>query len=264
MKKAVLLPDIHHPFHNRKAVRAVLRFIKWFQPDIVVLMGDALEMRAIDHWKKEKRNLKYFENVRLLHDYQEFDKDILKPIERLVPNARKIYLAGNHEHWAVTGVNNCNPQLEGLTEPENVLRLKERGWEWIPFIGKHGKRGFIKLGKLTLVHGHYTNKYHSAKTADTYSKSTAYGHTHDIQLYTKVHVEDPTDYHCAMSIGCLCDKSPEFLWGQPNRWVHAFGIMYIRPGGAYNLYVPVIIKGEFSYAGKNFNGNYRKKRRKTS
>jgi len=68
MKKAILLPDLHHPYHNKRAWKAVLSFIKWFRPNTIVLMGDALEMRAIDHWKKEKGNHRAFEGIRLLHD----------------------------------------------------------------------------------------------------------------------------------------------------------------------------------------------------
>jgi len=251
MKKAILLPDLHHPYHNKRAWKAVLSFIKWFRPNTIVLMGDALEMRAIDHWKKEKGNHRAFEGIRLLHDYNDFIKDVLEPLETLRPKARKIYLGGNHEQWAYNVIDQ-NPELEGMIEPENAMKLEERGWEWIPFINRQGKRGMLKLGKLTLVHGEYTNKFHASKTADTYLKSVCYAHCHDVQVFTKVHVEDPNDYHTCQSIGCLCDKSPAFLWGRPNRWVHAFGALYLQPNGMFNLYVPIIIKGRFVYANKLF------------
>lgn len=253
VKKAILLPDLHHPFHNKRAVSAVFKFMKWFQPDTVVLLGDAMEMRAISPWKKKKGNIRANEGVRLLDDYQEFTKDILKPIEKICPKARKIYMGGNHEYWVYDIINRMPQELEGAVEPEIALNLKERGWEWIPFI-KNGRRGMLKSGKLTLVHGHYTNKYHASKTAETYSRSVAYAHAHDLQSHTKVHIEDPNDFHTATSIGCLCDRAPEFLYGQPNRWVHAFGVQYIREGGSFNLYVPVLINGEFTYAGKTWRG----------
>lgn len=251
MQKAIILPDIHHPFHNKKAVRSVFEFTKWYKPDIVVLLGDALEMRAIDHWKKG-RNKKYFEGVRLLDDYKRFTKDILEPIDKICPKARKVFMGGNHEDWVRQMINKFPQELEGVIDIDKSLNLQERGWEWIPFIDRKSRRGIMKLGKLTLTHGHYTNKYHASKTSDTYSKSVVYGHTHDRQLHTKVHIEDPNDFHSAESIGCLCDQSPEFLWGQPNRWVHSFGVVYIRDGGNYNMYVPVIIRGKFTYSGKTF------------
>ena len=253
MKKVMLLPDIHHPYHNKRAVETVFKFAKWWKPDTIVLLGDAMEMRAINHWKQSKGNKRDFEGVRLFDDYASFSKEILDPIEKICPKARKIYFGGNHEHWIYDVINRLPQEMQGFAEVEKALKLKERGWEWIPFI-KDGRRGIIRMGKITLTHGHYTNKYHASKTCDTYSGSVVYAHAHDLQSHTKVHIEDPNDYHTSTSIGCLCDLSPEFLWGQPNRWVHAFGVLYVRDGGCYNLYVPVIINGKFTYAGKTFGG----------
>lgn len=253
MKKCVVLPDIHYPYHNKKAWFAILKFIKWFKPQILVLLGDAIEMRAIDHWKREKGNLKAFEGKRLVHDYKNFQEDILSPLEKLCPRAELYYLFGNHEDWQYQLVE-ANPQLEGLVEIENVLNLKK--WKVIPYLirTKRGAalRGRLKLGKLTLIHGEYTNKYHAAKTSDSYLKSVMYAHTHDRQLYTKVHTEDPSDYHTAQSIGCICDRSPQYLWGRPNRWVHAFAVIYFQKSGLFTEYVPIIINGQFTYAGKLF------------
>ena len=78
--------------------------------------------------------------------------------------------------------------------------------------------------------------------------------THDFQAYTKIFADD-IGYHTAQSIGCLCNKSPAFKWGKANRWVNAFGIIYLRESGMFNLYVPIIIEGKFVYAGKLFDGN---------
>jgi hypothetical protein len=255
---SVLIPDVHHPFHDICSWRAVLKFIAWAIPNRIVLMGDALEMRAIDHWKQEKGNLRSFEGVRLLHDYKEFMKDILVPLEEATPKAEHIYMGGNHEDWAYQLVDKI-PQLEGMIEPELAMKLKERGWQWIPYIAKdrdgNYRKGTYKIGKLTLAHGFSTRKYHAAATTETYEKSVAYAHSHDVQLYTKVHAEDPSDYHTAQSIGCICNKAPQYLHGRPNRWVHAFGILYTQEDGTYNLYVPIIINGKFCFAGKIFDGN---------
>jgi len=259
IEKSILLADIHHPYHHKPSFYATLKFIEWFKPDRVVLLGDALEMRAIDHWKQTQGNMKYFEGKRLLKDYKAFIKDILKPIEKAIPeNCEKIYMAGNHENRAYWVVSK-NPQLEGLIEPEKAMNLKRRKWKWIPYNYSDGAgnvyKGMYKIGKLTITHGTYLNKYHAAKTSETFSKSIAYAHSHDRQLFTKVHEEDPDDYHSAESIGCLCTKSPGFKAGMPNRWVHSFGVVYTRSEGFFNLYVPIITQGKFAFEGKIFDGN---------
>ena len=253
INKIVLPPDFHHPHHNRPAVEAVFEFIKWFKPHAINILGDGMNMDAVNHWKLKQGNKKYFEGKRLEEDYENFDKDILTPLEKLIPRScEKTYMGGNHEDW-INIVTNKNPQFIGKLEVETSLRLEERDWEWIPWI-KNNKRGIKSYGKLLVLHGIYTNKYHAAKTADTFSKSCAYGHTHDIQSYTKVTVDDYKGFHTAQSIGCLCNLSPEFMKGRMNRWVNAFGVLFVREDGMYNLYVPVIINGKFSFDGKVFGG----------
>lgn len=259
VKRVVLLPDIHHPHHNKAAIGAVFQFIKYFKPHAVNILGDAMNMDAVNHWKQERGNKKYFEGKRLLKEYENFDNEILTPLEQILPeNCEKTFMFGNHEEW-VNYLIDKNPQLEGLVEIELCLGLRERGWEVIPWIAYDEKvgsyqRGIKRYGKLLTFHGQYTTKYHSAKTAESYGKSCAYAHTHDLQLYTKVTVDDHRDYHTAQSIGCLCNRSPEYMKGRMNKWVNAFGVLYIHDDDNYNLYVPVIINGKFCFEGKIFRG----------
>ena len=258
IKRVVLLPDFHHPHINRPAVDAVFQFIRWFKPHAVNILGDAMNMDAVNHWKMARGAKKYFEGKRLQKEYKAFDEDILTPLEKILPrDCERTFMGGNHEDW-VDGLIEKLPQFEGMIEVEKSLRLEKRGWEWIPWIRYDERtdshmRGIKQYGKLLVFHGQYWNKYHSAKTADSYSKSCAYGHTHDIQLYTKVTVDDK-GFHTAQSIGCLCNTSPEFLKGRMNRWVNAFGVLYVREDSMYNLYVPIIINGKFTFSGKTFGG----------
>jgi len=257
IKRIILLPDFHHPHHNKPATEAVFQFIEWFRPDEVCLLGDALNMDSINHWEMKKGNKKHFEGKRLLSEYNEFDRDILTPLEKAIPdNCEKVFMGGNHEYW-VDGLTEKEPSLLGMVELETALQLAERGWEWIPWITYDEEkgsytRGIKRYGKLLVFHGQYINKYHAHKTADSYSRSCVYGHTHDLQSYTKISVDDCKDYHTAQSIGCLCNMSPEFLKGRINRWVNAFGVLYVREDDFYNLYVPVIINGKFVFEGKVF------------
>ena len=258
IKRIVLLPDFHHPHQNKPATKAVLQFIEWFKPHTIVILGDGMEMETLNHWQRDKKNRKFLEGKRLKKEYDDFDRDILIPLEKACEKkdkrrkpTRKIYMGGNHEHW-VNNLLNKFPEFIGMLDPEGYLHLEERKWEWIPYINK-GQRGIVKFGKLIAMHGNYTNKFHAAKTADTYSHSVVYGHTHDCQFYTKVFADD-LGYHTACSIGCLCNKAPEFMRGNANRWINAFGVLYVRDDHSYNLYAPIIIKGKFTFANHTFGG----------
>jgi len=252
IKKIVLLPDIHYPNHNQQSMNAVFKFLDYFKPHVINLIGDAMEMNFASHWKRKTGDQSYTKDS-AVETYSKFDNNILSIIEGLLDDdCEKVYMGGNHEHW-VNGMIMKDPTLKGAIEPEILLGLEERGWDWIPYIKNH-KRGIVKYGKLLVTHGFYTNKYHAAKMADIFSKSIVYGHTHDVQLYTKVTYDDD-GYHTAQSIGCLCNNRPEFMRGNANRWVNAFAVIYLREDGMYNLYVPIIINGVFTFERKVFNGN---------
>ena len=257
-KRSVLLPDIHYPYQDKPSVEAVFQFLEWFKPDEVILLGDAMDMTAASHWLEDKNQRKTLENKRIMEEYDGFSRDILTRVELAAPRTSKlIYMGGNHEQWAYDLVEK-DPRLEGLVEPEIVLHLEQRGWKWIPYLStdRNGNTslGTYKIGKLLVFHGIYTNKYHAAKTAETFSCSVAYGHTHDRQVYTKVHIDNPRSFHTAQSIGCLAQKAPAYLRGRANRWVNAFGVVYSLPNGDYTLYVPIIIRGKFVFANKVFGG----------
>ncbi|NLZ95993.1 MAG: hypothetical protein GX921_09255 [Bacteroidales bacterium] len=100
IKRVVLLPDIHHPHHNKEAIKAVFQFIRYFKPHAVNILGDAMNMDAVNHWKQEKGSKKYFEGKRLLKEYESFNNEILIPLEKILPeDCEKTFMFGNHEEW---------------------------------------------------------------------------------------------------------------------------------------------------------------------
>jgi len=182
-RRVVLLPDIHHPYHDENCLNAVYHFLKWFKPDELVLLGDAMDMTAASHWLEEKGKRKALENKRIKQEYEDFDREVLSKLEKVLPKwCVKVFMGGNHEDWAYQLVEN-DPRLEGMVEPEIVLDLANRGWKWIPYLVKDGSGGTsigtYRVGKLLVFHGMYTNKYHAAKTVGMFSRSVAYGHCLD-------------------------------------------------------------------------------------
>jgi predicted phosphodiesterase len=245
MKTYVVLPDIHHPYQDKGSINAVFQFLGEYGKQLsgIVLLGDQMDMDAISHW--EENNVREQENKRLKTSYQMFDADILTPIEGYVGAKCKerIFFIGNHEDWIEQAIDKLPREMEGLAEIEPNLQLEERGWKVIPFNHTY------MLGKLTLCHGLYTNQYHARKMIDTFGESVLYGHTHDIQEYTKTTPVDVNDVHKAKSIGCLCNKNPMYGKNRPNKWAHAFSIVYVFPGGWFNEYTVNIVNGKFAWAG---------------
>ena len=242
IRKAILLPDIHYPEHSKSSMNLVKKFIKDFKPDEIIYQGDNLDMDVISHWNKDKK--RKVELKRLKNDYDGFDRDILKPIESLVGKKTKfVWLNGNHEDWANQYLDK-NPELEGIVEPEICLNLEKRGYEFIPF------NKIYKLGKLNIIHGYYTSKYHAAKTLDVFGESVCYGHLHSPQMQAKVKPIDTQEFHAAYGLPCLADLAPDYMHNRPSAWINGFGVVYIMPDGTFNLYTIIIVNNRFVFNNK--------------
>lgn len=243
IKMAVVLPDIHHPYHDKGCIGAVFQFLKEYGNKIhdIILLGDNMDCEAASHWNENNKRI--LEGKRIKREYDLFDDEILTPIEKLCPKSKKVFFTGNHEDWLEQTIDKF-PQLEGLLEIKTNLRLKERGWQLIPLNANY------HLGKLTLCHGLYTNEFHAKKTVLAYGGSILYGHTHDVQEYSMARPMATTEIHKGKSIGCLCNRSQKYGKNRPNKWVHAFSVVYYYEGGWFNEYTINIVNGKFVWNGK--------------
>jgi hypothetical protein len=242
IQKSVLLPDVHHPHIDERVIDAVFHFVMDYDPDEIVFMGDQISLDCISAWNKRKPLLK--EGQRLKKDYDNFNEDILLPLERLIsPETRKVFMMGNHENRVKLYIEE-HPELEDLIDIERNLNLEERGYKVVPF------NGIYKIGKLNVIHGYYWNKYHAAKTLDAFEGNVVYSHVHNPQMYAKVSPVDARGYHTATSLPCLCNIKPDYHRNAPNFWINGFGVVEHLPAtGYFNVYTIIIIDGSFMWNG---------------
>jgi len=248
IQKTILVPDIHHPHYEERVMEAVNQFIFDYDPDEIVYMGDQLSLDCISGWNRRKPLLK--EGQRLMQDYDNFDEDILQVHENLTrSDIRRTFMIGNHEQ-RIEWYSEMNPELVGFIDVIRHLELQERGYEIIPFNGIH------KVGKLSVIHGYYWNKYHATKTLEAFGGNVVYGHVHNPQVYAKVSPVDRKGYHTATALGCLCNIKPDYKGNTPNFWINGFGIVEHLPAtGFFNLYSITIIEGSFMFNGKYYGKN---------
>ena len=245
IQKTILLPDIHYPYYDTQLMESVEEFMIDYEPDEIIYMGDQMALDCISGWNKNKPLLK--EGQRLIKEYESFDEDILQVHESITStDTRRVFMIGNHEQrveWYVQAY----PELDGIVDIDRNLKLTERGYKVIPF------NGVYKLGKLSVIHGFYWNKYHSAKTLEAFEGNVVYGHVHNPQMYAKVTPIDRKGYHTATSLPCLCNIKPDYKRNAPNFWLNGFGIVEHLPAtGYFNLYTIIIIEGCFMFNGKYY------------
>ncbi len=225
---------------------AALNFGEDFKPDMTIIPGDLMELEVISFFGKN--NLRAKENQRLSNDF-ELANQILNWIDKFT-KGEKVYLFGNHES-RLTHYLNENPELIGTLSIEKNLHLKERKWKFF----EEGK--VMKVGHACFTHGWYWNLHHSKKHVSEIGENVFYGHTHDLQSFSKPNpAQRPI---IGQSLGCLCDLNPAWLRNKPNKWINSFGIFYFSKNGDFTYYTPVIINGCFWWGGKYYTPNGRRK-----
>lgn len=235
------------PVHNPRALNALLKFTSDFKPDYFTLGGDQLDLRVISHWTKKSKLA--MEGLRLRDDFHGFRREVLDPLEDMLPNAKKRVHKGNHEDWMDEFIDQ-NPALEGIMDIDTNVGYTLGGWEMYD----QGKAS--KLGKLLVVHGdHISGGVHCAKAAvEMYEHSVRFGHFHSYQAHTKISPLDATQCKTGVLVPCLCSREASYGKGAPNRWLTGFNVGYLFPDGTFSDTVVIMVNNRFHWNGQTYAG----------
>src|SRR5512146_703742 len=246
LERIFFLSDLHCPYHDRKALRLVLDVLKDFKPNILVSNGDFVDFFSVSRYSKDIR--------RALGLKEEIEKAnlILDDLDALCPKARRIYLSGNHEDRLERYKQDRAPELLGVMKdvPE-ALRLKERGWEYVPY------KDDIRIGKIWITHDvGAAGRYNVFKCLDTYQSSIVTGHTH--RLAYVVEGDAAGGRKVSAQFGWLGDVDQiDYMHKVKARreWTTGCGYGYLdrQSGHVYLTPVP-IVKGACVVEGKLYGG----------
>jgi hypothetical protein len=214
--------------------------------DEVVYLGDFMDFDLISSHNKD--NLRAIAGKRLDAEYIYAGK-ILDRHQKAAPKARFTLLEGNHEHRVERYID-ANPVLEGKVEVETGLQLIKRRIKWVRFWSKGDS---YRIGKARFIHGLYTNQYHSRKHVENYGENIFYGHTHDVQSYSK-ELQGADRTIVGQSLGCLCRYDQKYIRGKPTKWQQAIAVFEFFPDGYFTYNVIRIFKHRFFAEGKTYKG----------
>ena len=252
IKRAIVTPDKHFPLHDKKAINIVCKAIEIVKPDIYIDLGDTGEWEHFSNHYWKGRNAKPMED--LIPLLNKDVKAVNKGMDQIDRSLNKVeceerhFIQGNHEVWLDKFVTRY-PYLDHY-ETENALKLEKRGYEYHPY----NRKKLLKIGKINFTHGKYVPKYHAFKHLDMYGESIMYGHTHDLQRFTKTTAGGTIS---AWSLGCLKDieADEDWLCGRLTNWNHAFAIIDFYRNGNYKVEIVEIINGITSLWGALIDGN---------
>lgn len=242
LEKILYIPDTHSPFHDRKAWKLVNNVGQEFQPDIVNIQGDFWDCFTVSNYSKSPER-----GTSLLE-------------EALVPNQmldqidswgakKKIYIEGNHEDRLQRFISDKAPELYGLVNVPQMLRLEERGWTFIKY------KDHTKIGKVFSTHDTGSaGRFATYRALEAFQHSVVHGHTHRICYIVEGNAIGET--LVAAQFGWLGDhKQIDYMQKVTanKNWPLGFGLGYMNPSNGLVYLVPVpIVKYTCVVEGKLF------------
>lgn len=227
VKKALIIPDCHIPYEDKRAYDLMLKVAKDIDPDEIVVLGDYADFYAINAHGKDAAI-----KTGVLQDEVHEVVMRLKQLKLLFPNAKRVFIEGNHEYRLARYINARCPDLYGVFDTKSVLELGILGYEFVPY-GPNQK--YRVLGsKLIARHEPLAGGKHVAQnTVEKAMHSVIFGHTHRIQEAQVVTI-DGQNYR-GISSGWLGDvKHPIFGYVKGHhQWAHAFSVVNVLDDGTW-------------------------------
>jgi predicted phosphodiesterase len=233
--RALVLSDVHVPFHDRHAVAAAIDFGLQRRANFVLLNGDIFDFYSLSRWEKDPRKRNFVEEVQI-------GRKFLKSLRLAFPRARIIFKKGNHEERFESYLMLKAPDFFGIEEFtwEHVYGLDDFKIRCV------GEKRPVRLGKLNVIHGHeykfaIANPVNPARGFFLRCRNNVLGgHFHQTSEHATKTLEQKV--LTAWSTGCLCNQYPDY--SPINNWNLGFAFVEVDKQGAFQVENRKIIHGK--------------------
>jgi len=237
VRRALVIPDCHIPYEDKKAYGLMLEVAKDARPDEIVILGDYADFYAVNfHGKNPDKNY-------LLLDEIDAVTARLRELRQLFPDARIVFLEGNHEYRLARYIAaNCR-ELFGILSVPQLLNLAAYGIDFVPY-GPNQKH-YVLGSKLIARHEPLGGGVHCAYQSVVKAQhSVIFGHTHRIQEHQIVSIAG--ENYRGISAGWLGDKDAEVMGYVKNhhQWALGFCLVTVLPDGLWFNQLIHIIEGK--------------------
>ena len=249
-KRIVVFPDTQIPFDDRKALKALIRFIGDTDPDQVIHIGDLMDYPTPSRWTKGTGE----EFAQRMKEHNEqAKKRFFEPL-RAVYNGPIGIHEGNHDERPRTYLSKYAPALAEYAENfciSKMLDFDGFGINLLPEFNKiapgwittHGHRGQISLSRIA---GHT-----ALNAAKKFHTSVVMGHTHrqGILSDTGGYGGDIVRQVTGVEVGHLMNQRlASYLNSGTGNWQTGFAVLTIDGQHVHPELVP-IVKGKFTFDG---------------
>jgi predicted phosphodiesterase len=249
MKRIVIIPDTQLPYDDRKALKAIIRYIGDTQPDEVIHIGDVMDYPQPSRWNKDTAG--EFQGS-VFRDSEDAKRRLLEPLRAVYDGPIGVH-EGNHDERPRTYLAKYAPALaeSKAFNVETLLDFDRFGVRLLPefynvapgWVTTHGHKGGISMSRFA---GHT-----ALGAATKFQKSVVMGHTHRMGLTSHSFgfggVVRKTVH--GFEVGHLMDmKQAQYLKGAAGNWQKGFGLLTVD-GGHVKPELVLIDKGRFTVDG---------------
>ena len=230
----IVVNDLHIPFQDSATVACVESFWDRFKPDLEIYAGDIVDCYQLSVFSANPS--------RQFSLQDEFDatESWLRSRVQKNPNARRIYMEGNHEDRLRRWMWKLGPAVNSLRSNtiEEQLKLKELEFEHLTY------RSLVRILGCEIQHGYRASRSAAMPQnvaqlmARATNSSGVCGHTHRVN---QVHWTDTRGSHSYRENGCLCRMDLEYA-PFPN-WQHSFSFGVVHKNKLHVQTVSVYPEG---------------------
>lgn len=254
--RCLIVPDSQHgfvrqtdgsllPLHDDRACSVVVEAARILRPECVVLLGDMLDLSPWSTYSQDP-GARYTTQPALeaLHKF-------LRHLRAAAPNARIVYLEGNHEHRIAKCMRDRMDEAVGLRrvgedrELMSIPSLLDLDALHVEYVAPYGEDWW--WGDVRFHHGHTVRGGGGKTVAAMLANATTHqvvGHIHRREVASRtIRTRDGWAEVTAMSPGCLCHtdgRVPAAAGRKGEDWQQGFGIATRLDGGTHIAVVPIV------------------------
>ena len=238
MKRTVVLSDMQIPYHDPKAIGAVLEFVKDYQPEQLFCVGDEADSPEPSRWSKGTAG----EYAGTLQKGLDTTAKIMKSFKEAIGDKPFHVMRSNHGDRVQNYIERYAPALSSIRSLEyetllgydqNDITFHKNIWRFAPgWAMAHGDEGnLIRSAGGTAL-----------SLARKSGLSIVCGHTHKAGIQHEHSGVNGTINHrlYGVEVGHLMDlKKADYLKSGGANWQQAFGLLYEYKGRITPVVVPI-------------------------
>ena len=231
-----IISDAHYPFQDETSINIVMKMIRKFEPDNVIMDGDMLDCSSLSRFTKDPPEPAAFK-----HEVEE----MCEFITGIQKYSNIYYIQGNHESRLAKTINDKMPELYGMLDMQSIINSNlDTDIEYIHCVPAES----MIVWNDDLLIGHFNkvsqNCCYTVKLLiDRFKTNCVQAHTHRLGEYR---VRGQQGILRGWESGCLCSLDPDYVM-MPN-WMNGF-LVYERLGNSWNIETVHINDGKAFFRG---------------